>query len=47
MGCFVPIAVTVLSSYSNNAAIDNMEAGDRGHIKETTEHLYLQNNKER
>lgn len=33
MGCFVARTVTVLSSYSANAAIDNMEADGRGHIK--------------
>lgn len=32
-GLFVARTVTVLSSYSANAAIDNMEADGRGHIK--------------
>lgn len=44
MGCFVARTVTVLSSYSANAAIDNMEADGRGHIKKKKPHLYLQNN---
>lgn len=42
MGCFVARTVIVLNSYSANAAIDNMEADGRGHIKKN--HLYLQNN---
>lgn len=40
MGCFVARTVIVLNSYSANAAIDNMEADGRGHIKKKITFIY-------